>query len=301
LEIYELNVAPKSEAVGSKLRDLRLAGGVRVGSIAREGRMWIASGEDEIQEGDRVSLVGMPDAVAKARDRFSGGKESRSTKRVMIAGGGETGYHLARSLGTHDYRVAILERDPHRCETLAKLLPHATVVHANANRRSLLEDEGAGTVDFFVACSGHDESNIMACVEARELGAARVMCVVGRADYANVVGKLGIDRAVSERDVVARQILGFMKEGSIISHRRLPNDAIGVYELEIVDRTRVTQAALADLPLSGRCLLAAMQRDGFIRVPTADDQLQAGDIVVALVDESVSDEILSLFNDTVTQ
>ena len=113
-------------------------------------------------------------------------------------------------------------------------LPDVTVIHANANRRSVLEDEGAGTADYFVACTGNDESNIMAGVEARELGVTRVMCVVGRPDYANVVGKLGIDRAVSERDVVARQILGFLNEGAIISQSRLPNGAIGVYELEVL-------------------------------------------------------------------
>jgi trk system potassium uptake protein TrkA len=234
--------------------------------------------------------------VAKARAVFGSASGRRSRRRVMIAGGGETGYHLAGSLRNEDYRIVLLEHDAHRCDQLAKLLPDVTVVHANANRRSILEDEGAGTVDYFLACTGDDENNIMAGVEARELGAARVMCVVGRPDYANVVGKLGIDLAVSERDVVARQILGFLNEGAVISRRRLPNGAIGVYELEVMAGTRVTDATLADLPLSGRCLIAAIQRDGFIRVPTADDQLRAEDVVVALIDESVADECLAMFN-----
>ena len=190
----------------------------------------------------------------------------------------------------------ILERDADRCQLLAKLLPAVTVVHANANRRTVLEDEGAGTVDYFVACTGNDESNIMAGVEARELGASRVMSIVGRPDYANVVGKLGIDHAVSERDVVARQILGFLNEGAIISQSRLPNGAIGVYELEVLEGARVTGASLAQLPLAGRCLISAIQRDGFVRVPTADDQLQAGDIVVALIDQSHVEECVTLFN-----
>lgn len=296
LEVYEMTVAESSAAAGQKLHDLELSGGVRVGSIARQSRMWIASGEDEIKSGDRVSLVGMPKDVAKARVLFSGGRVRRPRHRVMIAGGGETGYHVAGSLNSRDYRIVILEHDAERCDLLAKLLPEVTVIHANANRRSILEDEGAGTVDYFLACTGDDENNIMAGVEARELGASRVMCVVGRPDYANVVGKLGIDLAVSERDVVARQILGFLNEGAVISRRRLPNGAIGVYELEVMAGTRVTDATLADLPLSGRCLIAAIQRDGFIRVPTADDRLRAEDVVVALIDESVADECLAMFN-----
>lgn len=297
IEIYEIDVDPKSAAVGHKLRDLKMPGSVRLGSIAREGRMWIASGEDELHAGDRVSLIGTPEEVVKTRGRFVSQSERRIQQRIMIAGGGETGYHLADSLSRRDFRIVLLERDPDRCQNLAKLLPEVTVVHANANRRSVLEDEGCGTVDYFVACTGNDESNIMAGVEARELGAARVMCVVGRPDYANVVGKLGIDRAVSERDVAARQILGYLNEGAIISQSRLPNGAIGIYELEVSEGTRATAASLAELPLAGRCLIAAIERSGFVRVPRADDRLQAGDVVVALVDQSKSHDSLSLFNE----
>jgi trk system potassium uptake protein TrkA len=296
LEVYEVDVDARAAAAGYKLRDLRIPGTVRIGAIARQGRMWIASGEDELHGGDRVSLIGSPEAVGKIRGIFVTGIERIPKQRVMIAGGGETGYHLADSLSRRDYRVVLLERDPDRCDRLAKLLPDVTVVHANANRRSVLEDEGGGTVDYFVACTGNDESNIMAGVEARDLGAARVMCVVGRPDYANVVGKLGIDHAVSERDVAARQILGFLNEGAIISQSRLPNGAIGIYELEVCEGTRVTAAALAELPLAGRCLIAAVERDGFIRVPRADDRLKPGDIVVALIDQSAAEDCLALFN-----
>jgi trk system potassium uptake protein TrkA len=296
LEVYELEVAEKSPSAGYKLRDLKIPGNIRIGSIAREGRMWIASGEDELHGGDRVSLIGTPEAVAKARTMFVSGKEKIAKQRVMIAGGGETGYHLADSLSRRDFRIVMLDRDADRCDQLAKQLPQVTIVHANANRRSVLEDEGGGTVDYFVACTGSDESNIMAGVEARELGAARVMCIVGRPDYANVVGKLGIDLAVSERDVTARQILGYLNEGAIISQSRLPNGAIGIYELEVSADTRVTQASLAELPLAGRCLIAAIQRDGFVRVPQADDRLNAGDVVVALIDQTHTEASLALFN-----
>ncbi|MEM1067916.1 MAG: Trk system potassium transporter TrkA [Planctomycetota bacterium] len=296
LEVYELEVHAKSQAANHKLRDLKMPSSVRIGSISRDNRMWIASGEDELHGGDRVSLIGSTEAIAKTRSIFLFGSEGRAKQRVMIAGGGETGYHLADALTRRDYRIVVLERDPDRCDRLAKLLPKVTVVHANANRRSVLEDEGAGTVDYFAACTGNDESNIMAGVEARELGASRVMCVVGRPDYANVVGKLGIDCAVSERDVAARQILGFLNEGAIISQSRLPNGSIGIYELEVVEGAPVTGASLAELPLAGRCLIGAIERDGFVRVPQAGDRLQKGDIVVALIDQSTTDDSLSLFN-----
>ena len=296
LEVYELVVDAKSPSAGHKLRDLKVPSAIRIGSIARGGRMWIASGEDEIHAGDRVSIIGSPDSVTQIRDQFATKKRGQPRTRVMIAGGGETGYHLAESLAARDYHLVVVERDAERCEYLAKLLPDLTVIHANANRRTILEDEGAGTVDYFVACTGSDESNIMAGVEARELGSKNVMCVVGRPDYANVVGKLGIDRAVSERDVAARQILGYLNEGPIISQSRLPNGSIGVYELEINGGSKITTGSLAELPLSGRCLIGAVHRDGFVRVPTAQDRLKSGDVIVALIDEANRSDVMALFS-----
>lgn len=296
LEVYETEVEAKSPAIEHRLRDLKLSGTVRIGSIERDGDMWLASGEDEIHAGDRVSLIGVPSEVNKSRALFASSTRRSKRQSVIIAGGGEIGFHIAGALPTTDYRITLLESDSERCHQLAKLLPDMTVVHANANRRSVLEDEGGGAADYFVACTGSDESNIMACVEARELGARHVMAVVGRPDYANVVGKLGIDHVVSERDVGARQILGFLNEGAVISQSRLPNGKIGVYELEVIEGARVTTATLAELPLAGRCLISAIQRDSFIRVPTANDQLKPGDIVVALIDLDYTNDCLALFN-----
>ena len=295
LEVYEVEVHSKSDAASRRLSELKLPSTVRIGTLNRDGRTWIVSGADELHGGDRVSLIGSPEAIARARSIFESGGHRQRTQTVMIAGGGETGYHLAASLPGRDYRIAVLDSNADRCEELSRLLPQATVVHANANRRAVLEDEGAGSVDHFVACTGSDESNIMAGVEAREMGASRVMCVVGRSDYANVVGKLGIDVAVSERDAAGRQILGFLNEGAVISHHELPGGTAGLYELEILEGSPVTQKTLAELPLSGRCLIAAVHRDGYVRVPAAEERLKTGDVAVALIDRSCRETLLELF------
>ncbi len=126
----------------------------------------------------------------------------------------------------------------------------------------------------------------MAGVEARELGASRVMCVVGRPDYANVVGKLGIDLAVSERDVMAKQVLGMLNSGCVVSRTALPGGRISVFELEVLPGAPVTEHVLAGLPLPASCLIAAVSRDEHPHVPSADDRLGEGDLVLALIDDS---------------
>lgn len=295
LEVYDLAVTDRAPVVGSRLKDLALPSAVRVGSISRDGRMWIAGADDTIMAGDRISLIGTPDGVAETKPRFGARKPSRR-KSVVIAGGGETGYHLAQMLHRDEYRLLLVEKNEERCSHLARLLPGATVVAGSATRRQVLEDEGVGRADIFVACTGNDENNIMAGVEARELGADKVMAVVGRPDYANVVGKLGIDVAVSERDVMARQILGFLNEGAVISRSRLPAGAVDVFEIEVLEGAPITAAPLAELRLSGQCLIAAIMRDDFVRVPTANDCLKPGDVIVALIEHGSLAETLQRFD-----
>src|SRR5690606_7090973 len=98
------------------------------------------------------------------------------------------------------HRVLVLEQNPERCDYLASHLTRATVVCADALRKVTLEEERVGGCDYFVACTGLDENNIIAGLEAKELGAKQIMAIVGRPDYAEIVSRLGIDYAVSDRD-----------------------------------------------------------------------------------------------------
>ena len=151
------------------------------------------------------------------------------------------------------------------------------------------------TADVFVACWGSDENNIMAAVEARDLGASQIMAVVGRPDYAQVIGKLGIDQAVSEREVFAKQVLSFLNEGVIVSRTKLPGGEIHLIELEAAVDSRATQSTLAKLGLPERCLVVAIIRRDFVWVPGATDQIQGDDKVILLVDDDMVDQTVGFF------
>ena len=295
LEMQELTVSSKAKAVGKLLKDLELPSAVRVGSIGREGRMNIAAANDRIEEGDQITLIGTNEDIDNVRSLFQ--REQPAKQGVVIAGGGETGYHLARVLEGGRFAILLMDTDRQRCEFLAAHLKHTTVVNADAQRRANLEEERAGSADVFVACTGDDEDNIMACVEARELGAARIMSIVSRPDYANVVAKLGIDHAVSPRDVVAKQIKGLLNTGAIISRMPLTQSGeVEAQEIEVLEGAPATSHVLAKLDLAPDCLVAALIREGFVHVPGADDRLSAGDTVVALVNKSAFARVEEMFS-----
>ena len=296
LEVQEVLCDDKTAAMGKPLKELKLRKEVRVGTIQRNGKTWIAGAEDSVEVGDHITLIGSREEIDQVKPKF----EVRSTpiRSVVIAGGGETGLALARMLEGHRNHVTLLERDMQRCEFLARLLEHTTVVHADANRRAILEEERVGKTDVFVACVGDDENNIMSCVEAREIGAHECMAIVQRPDYANVVEKLGINLAVSPRNVVARQVLGLLNSGPIISKKTLPGGGISIIEFEVMPGAEVTKHVLANLQLPPHCLIAAIMSSDYVHVAAADDRLTPGDTVVVLVDETALDAVVELFDPT---
>ncbi|MHC4405950.1 MAG: Trk system potassium transporter TrkA, partial [Planctomycetota bacterium] len=295
LEMQELAVTEKTAAVGTPLKDLEFPKGVRIGSIFHNGRLSIAVADDRIAVGDRISLIGSRDDIDDVKGLFE--IEPPQKLGVVIAGGGETGFHLARALEGRRCAVVVMETNRDRCEFLASHLKYGTVVHADAQRRVSLEEERVGTADVFVACTGDDEDNIMACVEARELGAQMISAIVGRPDYANVVGKLGIDQAVSPRQVVAKQVLGFLNAGPVISRVPLSSgEGIDILEIEVVEGAPATERVLANVGFPSSCLIAALIRENYVKVPGADDRLAPGDTVVALVEDAAVEDTIKLFS-----
>jgi trk system potassium uptake protein TrkA len=294
LEMQEWEITQEASGVGVPLKDLELPKGVRIGSIARGGKFSIASAQDAVAVGDRITLIGARDEIDNVKSLFQ--LHLPQKQGVVIAGGGETGYHLARVLEGRRFAVVVLDADRERCEYLASHLKYATVVNADIQRRADLEEERVGSADVFAACTGDDEDNIMACVEAKELGAKTILSIVSRPDYANVVGKLGIDVAVSPRDVIAKQVLGFLNTGPVMSRALLSGGGnIDILEIDVLEGATATEHVLANLDLPPQCLIAAVIRENFVHVPGADDRLAPGDTVVALVEQSAVDAALKVF------
>lgn len=294
LEVADFEVTNSSSSLNKPLKQLALSPHVRLGIIKRRNKTWIASASDEIHLGDCVSLIGRPEEVEEVKKTFAADAPKRQF--IVIAGGGETGYHLAKALDAQRQKVLLLESDAERCDYLASHLDRATVVCADATRKLTLEEERIGGCDFFVACTGNDENNLMSGVEAKELGAQHVMAIVGRPDYAEIVGRLGIDLAVSERDAMARQILGLMTEGPVLSQLQLPSSDVVVLEMDVVENSDVTKTSLAQLNLPEGVLVAAILQEDFVRVPAAADCMQAGNTALVLAPQACIDAVIKVFS-----
>jgi trk system potassium uptake protein TrkA len=294
LEVLELIIGQPGKVTEQPVRELNLPAKVRIGTIQRAHRMWIASADDQLEVGDRVTVFCSPENAEAIRSLFK--IEKTAPQRVVIAGGGETGLHLARMLERESFKVMIIEKDEDRCQFLAGLLETTSVVNDDATLREVLEEERVESADVFVASTGDDEANMMLSVGAKDVGANRVLAVIGRPDYSRIIDRIGIDVAVSEREAMSKQISAFLNDGVLLSRAKLPGGLISVLELEVAEGSQATVGTLAEIGLPERCLVAALIKQEIVHVPGAGDTIVAGDIAVLLVEEDVIDNAISFFS-----
>lgn len=290
IQVQEVQVEERTRASGQKLKELGLPSQVRIGLISNESGALIPGADDVLRAGDRIALIGKHEDLMDVKKWFE--KRTPPALNITIAGGGEVGFHLARALEKSRFRVQLMESALDRCQYLSERLPRTTILNADASRRGEMEEARVGHAHVFVAAMGHDEDNIVCGVEARALGAERILSVVRRPDYANVLEKLGIDVAVSPRDVLAREVLGMVDAGPVLARSEI-GEAF-VWEVEVEEGAPITAQPLRLLQLQG-CLLAAIIRDQHVTVAGGDDRLRAGDTVVVLLPREAETQTLKWF------
>jgi len=170
-------------------------------------------GDTRIEAGDEVFVLAATEHIRTVLDALR--QRDRAVKRVMIAGGGKVGLRLARQL-QGNYQIKIIESLHERCEYLATQLPDAVLVlRGDITDEDLLADENVDQMDLFLALTSDDEDNIMACLLAKRLGARRVLAVINRRAYAELVQGTAIDIAISPSQAVIGELLAYVRRGDV--------------------------------------------------------------------------------------
>ena len=169
--------------------------------------------DTQVYPGDEIFVLVPREGVRAALHAI--GNPDRPVRRVMIAGGGRVGLRLARSL-IGKCEVKLIERDRKRCEYLASELPHdMLVLQGDGVDEELLLDENVSDMDLFIAITSDDEDNIMAAMLAKRMGARRVMALINRRAYADMMQGSTIDIAISPAHAVIGELLMHVRRGAV--------------------------------------------------------------------------------------
>ncbi|MDP2005606.1 MAG: Trk system potassium transporter TrkA [Rubrivivax sp.] len=170
-------------------------------------------GDTRIEPGDEVFVLAATEHIRTVLGALS--MRAQPVKRLMVAGGGKVGLRLAREVNA-DYHVKIIEPLRARCEYLAtELPPEVLVLQGDSTDEDLLGDENVDQMDLFLALTSDDEDNIMSCLLAKRLGAKRVLAVINRRAYADLVQGTQIDIAISPSHTVIGELLAYVRRGDV--------------------------------------------------------------------------------------
>jgi len=187
---------------------------MRVVAIYRQDQaLTDLDGRTRIEPGDEVFVLAatqdITTVLAALRER------DHPVKRLMIAGGGKVGLRLARQV-KDDLQVKIIETNRQRCDYLASQLPsEVLVLHGDSTDEELMGEENVQDMDLFVALTSDDEDNILACLLAKKMGARRVLALINRKAYAELVQGTQIDIAISPSQAVIGELLAYVRRGDV--------------------------------------------------------------------------------------
>ncbi len=216
----------------------------------------------------------------QARPRVDATDESRY---IIVAGGGKVGVNLARELYESGHEVAVIERDSQRAAALSNKLD-CPVFIGDSSTHDVLETAGASNARVFVAATGSDQDNLIACQVAKKVfGVPKTIARASNPKNEEVMARLGVDSTVSSTAIIQQVIERELPTVRIKTLLSLQDGAFQILEYPVDATSPAANNLVRDINLPPESNLIAILRGNTTVVPRGDARLSEGDIVVALV------------------
>ena len=202
---------------------------------------------------------------------------------ILIAGGGKVGVNLARELYENGHEVAVIERDNARAAALINKLD-CPVFSGDSSTHDVLEMAGALRARVFVAATGSDQDNLIACQVAKKVfGVPKTIARASNPKNEEVMARLGVDSTVSSTAIIEQVIERELPTVRIKTLLSLQSGAFQILEYPLDGNSPATDHMLRDIDMPPESNLIAILRGNTTVVPRGETMLSEGDVVVALV------------------
>lgn len=290
--------------VGHELRTLtkHLPGAeARVAAIFRRDRPIIPEGHTVIEADDEVFFIAARKNIRAVMSELR--RLDKPIKRVMLAGGGNIGVRLAKVLETQ-YQVKIIEQDYDRARLIAEELHKTIVLQGDAADEELLLEENIENTDVFVALTNDEEANILSAMLAKRLGARKVMSLINRAAYVDLMESGMIDIAIAPQHATIGSLLTHIRRGDVVmvhSLRRGAAEAIEAVAHGDMKTSKVVGRSIEEIKLPPGTTIGAIVRGEQVIIAHHDTVIEAEDhVVLFLVDKNRISDVERLFQVAVT-
>ena len=251
-------------------------------AIKRGNDTIIPGGDDELRLFDIVYFMTTTNYIAYIR-KIVGKEHYADVKNVIIMGGGKTAIRAAKAMPSF-INVKIIESDQRRCEYLNEALNEtkAMVIHGDGRDINLLKEENIKNTQGFVALTGDDEVNILACLSAKKLGVRKTIAMVDNSNYISMAESLDIGTIINKKLLAAGNIYQMMLDADVRNIGYLASVRADVAEFIAQRGSKVTRKKVYELGLPRGCTIGGLVRGHEGMLVSGGTQIEAGDNVVVI-------------------
>ncbi|MGH8256137.1 MAG: Trk system potassium transporter TrkA, partial [Steroidobacteraceae bacterium] len=200
---------------------------VRIAAIYRNDRLVRPTGDTVIEEHDEIFFVAGSEDLRRVMAQLR--HTEAPVRRLVIAGGGNIGLRLARTLEKSN-QVKLIERDSRRARRISEIVENTIVLNGDAADEELLVEENIDSADVFAALTNSEEANVLSAMLAKRLGAKRVMALINRPSYGELMENHSIDIVISPQTITIGALLAHVRRGDVVRVHSLKRGAAEAIE-----------------------------------------------------------------------
>ncbi len=296
VQMLDFHIGFHEEFVGRKLKELQGFEKLLITAVLRNGQIIIPHGDTLLIENDTIYIIGESCDIEDFNLRYDFKKTSKQIKRVMILGGSNSAYYLAKNLTKHNISVKIIEKNRDKAEALSRNLEDVLIIHGDGTDINLLEEEMLDQMDAFVGVTGLDEQNLLMALMCKQAGVTKTIAKVSRQNYTKIIDRLGIDAALNPVYITASNILKFIRGGKVISVSLLLGGEAEVTEIIVSKDSPFIEKTLLELDLPKGVIIGAIIRHGEVSIPKGDSIIYPNDRIVIFSLKEDLDTLKRFFN-----
>jgi trk system potassium uptake protein TrkA len=268
----------------------------RVVAIYRQDKAIMPDGNTVIEVDDEVFFIAATEHIRAVMSEMR--KLDKPVNTIMLAGAGNIGFRLAEALEQKGYKVKLIEHNSDRANEVSEHLKHTIVLVGDSADEELLKMENIDKMDVFCAITNDDEANILSAMLAKQLGARRVMSIVNRTAYADLIERTMIDIAYSPKQATIRSVLPKFRTGALEAvHSLRLGTAEAIEAIALDDQSsKVVGRQIDEIPLPKGTIIGAILRDEEVIIPHHDTVIVNQDHLILFVQEKKHiNDVVALF------
>jgi trk system potassium uptake protein TrkA len=301
MEVVGLIVAEDSILIGksrTEMQELSEKKFSLVGIVREDEGIIPVDWDGTFQPGDKIYVVSLSEDMPEVVEDL--GFRVKKLSNIFIYGGSTVGLNLAKNLENSKVQARILEPSRARSHELAYELKKVLVLQGEGTDSSLLEGEGIEEADVFAAVTDNEETNLLSCILAKQMGAAKSIALVTKPDYVPLISALDVDAVISKRLITINRIMQFVRRGEVVSVSELSEEKMEAIEFRITNNTIVSGMELSSNEFKERfpqnALIGGIQLEsGEVRIPDDNTELNVGDRVMVYCSPAAVKEVEKIF------